>query len=150
MPFAWPMVPQERIELSASPLPRVRSTPELLRRSTRCAFSSGPDLCHLVGVRRRKLAWKSGANLPQAANSSKEFRGGNSRSDIADRGKIGHQIAMKSDKKRSSGSGAGSGGSDRQEREAAALRANLRRRKQQQQARQMKDREKERPEGENG
>jgi len=59
---------------------------------------------------------------------------------------IGHQIAMKSDKKETSATTAKSDKSGRREREAAALRANLLRRKQQQKARQTGVQAEDRPE----
>ena len=88
----------------------------------------------------------SGANVPQAAFPGKRFCPANPYRCVAGRGEIGHQIAMKSDKKNASPSAASGGRSDRLKREAAALRANLRRRKQQQQERQAQDRQEERPE----
>ncbi len=93
---------------------------------------------------------ESGANLPQATCPGKEFCRAHSWQHVARSADIGHQIAMKSDKKDTSGSAAAGGKSDRLEREAAALRANLRRRKQQQQAKRTQDRLEEGPKDKDG
>ncbi len=144
----WEMVPQERIELSASPLPRVRSTPELLRRLALISTAMGSELHGpMPAMHPAQITIDgSGANLPQAAFPSKRFCPASPYRCVAGRGEIGHQIAMKSDKKNASPSAASGGQPDRLKREAAALRANLRRRKQQQQERQAQDRQEERPE----
>ena len=141
-------MPQERIELSASPLPRVRSTPELLRRRARFSNALGRAFFGPVPVRSSagNAVDESGANLPQAALSSKRFCQVRACRHVAERREIGHQIAMKSDKKRASKVGAPGGRQERLEREAAALRANLRRRKQQQEERRAREREAEGPE----